>query len=191
MVPKRAAADDATVSTLLSSAPGFAEIYRNHFGFVTRSVQRFGVPEASAEDVAQDVFLVAQRRFSGFEGRSTTRTWLFGIARRVAKDHRRSRDRLRRRLDRLATTEAALAPEDATMRMWAVDRLQLALAGLDAGRRAVFVSCEIEGMTAPEVAALLGLNLNTVYSRLRQARLHVEATLDDSRAVETAFPAAP
>ncbi|HET6582902.1 MAG TPA: RNA polymerase sigma factor [Nannocystaceae bacterium] len=167
------------MSTLLASDAGFAELYRDHFGFVTRSVQRFGVPEASAEDVAQDVFLVAQRRFSGFEGRSTTRTWLFGIARRVAKDHRRSRDRLRRRLDRLGPTEPALAPEDATMRMWAVDRLQLALASLDAGRRAVFVLCEIEGMTAPEVATLLAANLNTVYSRLRQARLHVDAVLGD------------
>ena len=168
------------MDTLLetSSSPGFAEIYRHHFGFVTRSVQRLGVPEASAEDVAQDVFLVAQRRFAGFEGRSTARTWLFGIARRVAKDHRRSRDRLRRRLDHLGTTaEPALAPEDSTMRMWAVDRLEVALAGLDAARRAVFVLCEIEGMTAPEVAALLGVNLNTVYSRLRQARLHVEASL--------------
>jgi RNA polymerase sigma-70 factor (ECF subfamily) len=161
---------------LLPSA-GFAEIYRSHFGFVTKSVRRFGVPEASAEDVAQDVFLVAQRRFEGFEGRSTTRTWLFGIARRVAKDHRRSRDRLHRRLARIAADEPALAPEDDTMRMWAKSRLQHALAELDPPRRAVYVLVEIEGMTAPEVAALLRVNLNTVYSRLRQARQHVDAAL--------------
>jgi len=171
--------DRRPMSTLLEPTPHFAEIYKNHFGFVTRSVQRFGVAEASAEDVAQDVFLVAQRRFAGFEGRSTARTWLFGIARRVAKDHRRSRDRLRRRLDRLGTPDLSLPPEDAAMRMWAVDRLQLALAELDAAKRAVFVLCEIEGMTAPEVAELLGVNLNTVYSRLRQARTHVETTLAD------------
>ena len=169
------------MSPLLGTTSHFAEIYRNHFGFVTRSVQRFGVAEASAEDVAQDVFLVAQRRFEGFEGRSTARTWLFGIARRVAKDHRRSRDRLRRRLDRLGAPELALPPEDAAMRMWAVDRLQVALAELEPNRRTVFVLCDIEGMTAPEIAELLDVNLNTVYSRLRQARLHLEATLADSR----------
>ena len=163
----------------MSTGSSFTDIYRRHFGFVTRSVRRLGVPEASAEDVAQDVFLVAQRRLAGFEGRSTARTWLFAIARRVAKDHRRSRDRLHRRMVRLGAPELTAEPEDGAMRIWAQGRLELALAGLDSARRAVFVLAEIEGMTAPEIGELLGVNLNTVYSRLRQARLHVLAQLGD------------
>jgi RNA polymerase sigma-70 factor (ECF subfamily) len=154
-------------------APSIADIYRSHFAFVTRSVQRFGVPEAHAEDVAQDVFLVAQRRLDAFEGRSTARTWLFGIARRVAKDHRRSRDRLRRRLDRLEPAESTADAEGATMRLLAEGRLSQALGSLDDARREVWLLAERDGMTAQEIAANKGVNVNTVYSRLRSARLQL------------------
>jgi RNA polymerase sigma-70 factor, ECF subfamily len=154
-------------------APSIADIYRSHFAFVTRSVQRFGVPEAHAEDVAQDVFLVAQRRLDAFEGRSTARTWLFGIARRVAKDHRRSRDRLRRRLDRLEPMESTADAEGATMRLLAEGRLTRALGSLDDARREVWLLAERDGMTAQEIAAEKGVNVNTVYSRLRSARLQL------------------
>jgi len=55
-----------------------------------RSPRRLGVAEASLDDAVQDVFLVVHRRLADFEGRSTPKTWLFGIALRIAKDHRRS-----------------------------------------------------------------------------------------------------
>ena len=53
---------------------------------------------------------------------------------------------------------------------------------LDGDRRAVFVLAELEQMTAPEIAAALGVNLNTVYSRLRLARRDFDAALARYRA---------
>src|SRR4051812_45143312 len=75
--------------------PSFDAIYEEHFDFVWRSVGRLGVDAAAVEDAAQDVFVIAHRRLAGFEGRSSVKTWLFGIALRVSRDHRRSARRKR------------------------------------------------------------------------------------------------
>jgi RNA polymerase sigma-70 factor (ECF subfamily) len=56
-------------------------------------------------------------------------------------------------------------------------QLDAALATIDMGRRAVLVLHEIEEMTAPEIAHVLGIPLNTVYSRLRVARGELEQAL--------------
>ena len=56
-------------------------------------------------------------------------------------------------------------------------RLDAALSMLDLDRRAVLVLHEIEEMTAPEIAQVLNIPLNTVYSRLRVAREKLEGAL--------------
>jgi RNA polymerase sigma-70 factor (ECF subfamily) len=51
------------------------------------------------------------------------------------------------------------------------------LSSLDAAKREVFVLAELEQMTGPEIAEVLGLSVNTVYSRLREARIRFERQL--------------
>ncbi len=155
--------------------PEFREIYDQHFDFVYRSARRLGVPERSLDDAAQDVFLVVHRRLEGFEGRSSVKTWLYGITRRVAKDHRRRAGRKESGqvpADDLAAMEQSPA-EDAARRQ-AADLLESILAGLDAGKREVFILAEVEQMTVPEISEALSMNLNTAYSRLRVARAEFE-----------------
>jgi RNA polymerase sigma-70 factor (ECF subfamily) len=156
----------------------FAEVYEQLFDFVWRSLRRLGVPPASLDDAIQDVFVVVHRRLDGFEGRSSLRTWVFGIALRVARDHRR----LQRRkggLELLDTSipDGAPGPAEAAARTEALRELDRALASLDEEKRAVFVLAEIEELTGPEIAAALDLKLNTVYSRLRAARRDFDAAL--------------
>jgi hypothetical protein len=75
-------------------------LYERHFGFVWRNLRRLGVPEAVAEDAAQDVFLVVHRRQGSYDARwSRVETWLFGIVLRVARNHRRRLRRWRFRFD--------------------------------------------------------------------------------------------
>lgn len=150
-----------------------SEIYRDNFEFVWRSVRRLGLPEAQVDDAVQDVFMVAYRRLADFEGRSTIRTWLFGIAIRVVKDHRRKAMRLDRRINALSALtpqEPGSTLEDDLARQRAIALLDRLLDELDDPQRAVFIMAEIEGMTAPEISAALDVKLNTVYSRLRLAR---------------------
>ena len=79
--------------TWAKTPPSFERIYAEGFPFVFRVLRSLGVHPERLEDAAQDVFTVVHRRLSDFEGRSSVRTWLFGIAQRIAADHRRSERR--------------------------------------------------------------------------------------------------
>jgi RNA polymerase sigma-70 factor (ECF subfamily) len=159
----------------------FRALYDAHVDFVWRNLHRLGVPESEVDDRTQEVFVIAHRRFDDFEDRGHgPRAWLFQIVLRVASGARRQRRRHPEvpdggtALDR----EAIEAPQaEALARREALSTLDAALATIDLGRRAVLVLHEIEEMTAPEIAEVLTIPLNTVYSRLRVARIELEHAL--------------
>jgi RNA polymerase sigma-70 factor, ECF subfamily len=156
----------------------FEALYEEHFSFVWRSIRRLGVDPSAVEDAVQDVFFVAHRRLVDFEGRSSIKTWLFGIALRVAGDHRRAARRKRSHgivpEDEADTSivpdTRGPSPFESATRTEAVERLHAILGDLDEDKRAVFILAELEQMSAPEIAEAVGANLNTVYTRLRAAR---------------------
>jgi RNA polymerase sigma-70 factor (ECF subfamily) len=159
----------------------FRALYDEHVDFVWRNLRRLGIAESEADDKTQEVFVVAYRRFSEFVDRGRgARAWLFQIALRVASDARRHRRRHPEDPDGGDALHFEAVPPDqpeALARREALVRLDQALATIEVGRRAVLVLHEIEEMTAPEVAQILGIPLNTVYSRLRVARVELEAAL--------------
>jgi len=167
------AATFASPTSTAEAAASLTSIYEEHFSYVWRSLRRMGVPEMSLDDAAQDVFLVVHRRLADFAGRSRVKTWLFGIVLRVARDHRR---RARRKPEAALPEPEALpdsarcAAVDPLVRADAARLLDRLLEYLDQDKRAVFVLAEVEQMSAPEIAEALGVNVNTVYSRLRAAR---------------------
>ena len=169
------------------ASPGFDRVYEEHVDFVWRSVRRLGVPEEMVDDAVQETFLVVHRRLPEFEGRSSLKTWIFSIALGIARNFRRSNQR-RGKLDSLSS-EAVLIdqagdPEALAQRTQAVKQLDRILDALDDDKRAVFVMAEIEQLTAPEIAEVLGVKLNTVYSRLRTAREAFERAVQRLRAKE-------
>src|SRR5580692_2957492 len=159
----------------------FRAMYDANVDFVWRNLRRLGVPEADTEDRTQEVFVVAHRRFSEFVDRGHgPRAWLFQIVLRVASDARRHSRRHPEVPDGGVSLErASVEPQqtDAIDRREALSRLDAALASIDLARRAVLVLHEIEEMTAREIASVLGIPLNTVYSRLRVGRLELEQAL--------------
>lgn len=167
------------------AAPSFDEVYDRWFDFVWRSCRRLGVPEGQVDDAVQDVFVVVHRRLADFEARSTLKTWLFGIALRVAKDHRRAERRRRRPAEPLRESMVESderGPMEHAARAEAVRALHTILDGMDDERRAVFVMMELEQMSAKEVAHTVGVNVNTIYSRLRLARQSFEEGVKRLRA---------
>ncbi len=162
----------------------FEQVYTEHFDFVWRSVRRLGVPQAATDDAVQDVFLVVHRRLSTFEGRSSLRTWLFGIVRRVARDHRPRRDREALSDDALSLIAESTdkAPDERAARNEAARLLNALLQTIDEDKREAFILAELEQFSVPEISATLGVNLNTVYARVRAARKELEDGLARLRA---------
>ena len=155
-----------------------AELFAEHGDLVYRTLQYLGVPIGSVDDALQDVFVTAHRRWDAFEGRASPRTWLYGIARRVAWRYRRNH---KTRDARFVLTERPLEGAHAPFEQANARRsVQALLEGLDEDKRAAFVLVEVEGFTAAEAAELLEVPLGTVYSRVRAAwaRLRVAASED-------------
>ena len=161
-----------------------AEVYRAHHAFVRRSLIRLGVPEQRVADAVHDVFMVVARRLEEFEGRASIRTWLFAIAIRVARGLRRDVARERRRKASVEQASAGARQEPPDARVEAAKTLRDFLGRLDEEKRAVFIMAELEGMTAPEIAAAVGIKISTVYSRLRLARERLDRMVQRARARE-------
>jgi RNA polymerase sigma-70 factor (ECF subfamily) len=119
------------------------------------------------------VFVRVFNRLDEYDPSRPAKPWLFGIAFRVASEHRRL---ARNRHESLEEETLPDAPDagpsviDRLERKQARALVDSALEALSLDHRAVFVLCELDGATAPEMAEILGIPLNTVYSRLRKAR---------------------
>jgi RNA polymerase sigma-70 factor (ECF subfamily) len=167
---------------LLASAPempvsvvrpvlSFDHVYDTHFRFVWRVLRALGLPDSLVEDAVQDVFVVVHRRLPEFEVRSDIRTWLYRIAAWVVTSERR---RLRRdsTMEPIGDqiTDNVDGPFELTAKSEAARIVEGILAQMDDDKRLVFLLIDLEEMKASEVGELLGLNVNTVSSRLRLAR---------------------
>jgi len=162
----------------------FQQVYDSYFAFVWRAVANRGVASAAMDDVVQEVFLVVHRKLPEFEGRSTVRTWLSGIVRRVVSDHVKKRSNQmtgQETLDDhpLPGDEDPAADLERRAAAQLVDRL---LEKMSDVQREVFVLYELEQLTTREIAELTDTNENTVQTRLKAARKAFQRELDRHRA---------
>ncbi len=169
------------------SPPSFDEVYAEHFDFVFRTLRRLGVPQTLVDDAVQEVFLVVHRRLGEFRGGAALTTWLYRIVVNVAQHARRS---ARRKgivdpedPDTLPIDDAD-GPHERARRAEGVRLLQRVLGELDDDQRVVFVLAEYEDLSARDIAAALGENVNTVSSRLRAARQAFDQAVRRHRALD-------
>ena len=158
-----------------------AALYNEHADFVWRSLLRLGAAPDVAEDLLHEVFLVVRRRQGDFDRERSIRAWLYGISRGVAANHRRGRSRAAERLRNIATPSPPPTPEEGLERRKAAAFVADFLASLDEPRRRVFELIDIEGLSGPEVGALLGIPVMKVHTLRRSARRRFEAALDRRR----------
>ncbi len=150
-------------------------------------IYRFGMqmcrdPE-DAKDVMQETLLAMARRVGEFRGSSSLSTWLYAIARNACIKKRRKRalepSRECSLEDAAAEVEAVSdpgkTPEDAVASARVTRAVRDAIASLAPMYREALVLRDVEGLSAPEVAEVLGINVRAVKSRLHRARLAVRA----------------
>jgi RNA polymerase sigma-70 factor (ECF subfamily) len=147
-----------------------------HLEFIWRTLRGLGVPSASADDAAQQVFLIAARKLD-LVAEGSERSFLFATAKGVAANVRRSQARNREHFDEGAIEQeidAAPNPEQAVATRQAHGILERLLDEMPEDMRTVFVLFELEGLATSAIAELLDVPIGTVASRLRRAREHFQ-----------------
>jgi RNA polymerase sigma-70 factor (ECF subfamily) len=147
-----------------------------HAAFVWRVLVHLGVPASRLEDASQEVFLVALA--NRFRGRSSLKSFLYGVCRNVAREQRR-RYREASEIPTLELPETVVQPAQEG-ELWvkrAHQRLLQALDELDDAQREVFVLFEIAELSMDEIATTTGAPLRTCYSRLQAARDRIQSEL--------------
>ncbi len=164
-----------------------ADVYREHFSFVWRFLRSRGASPDQADDLTQETFVIVERKLPTFEGRSSLRTWVAGIAFNVARQQsrRESRELPTAPLDSVfdgASQETS--PGDAVQLNEEAQFIQSVLDRMSLAQREAFVLIDIEGLSSVEAAELLGVNEYTARSRLRAARLLLNGAIEDRQRAE-------
>lgn len=192
MAPDDGREDSTDVSEVAARSPSpaqFEQLYGLYFDFTWRVLRHLGVPAAALDDAVQEVWLVVYQRLCGFEGRSTLKTWLFGITLNVARNTRRAEARRGRQL--LVPEPRSEPPPDPEMEHLGREawlRVQQFLATLDEERRAIFVCSLLEHLPAQQTADATGVDVTTVYQRVRTLRQAFKQWLEAASAEPEVMP---
>ena len=150
----------------------FSAIYAREFRYVWMNVRRMGVPPRDVPDVTHDVLFAVFKNLWKYDAERPFRPWLFGVLIRVTSDHLRLARNHREVLDQVPETVDPASLPDVTIELreqWRI--VDEGLRRLDVRRRVILIMHDLDGHTAKDIAQVLGLSLNTVFSRLRSARL--------------------
>jgi RNA polymerase sigma-70 factor (ECF subfamily) len=153
-------------------------------------VYRFGMRMChdveDASDIVQDTLLAMARSVGDFRGESSVSSWLFTIARRACMRKRRRSKFAPAQEESLESlggdgeqhlNDPGPGPEQTAAGREIEAALTRALESLDPGQREVIVLRDVEGLSAPEVAEVLGISVGAVKTRLHRARLAVRQQL--------------
>lgn len=174
---RRAADDDADRALLERVNGGDARalhtLYLKYYHRLLRFVHRITGQVDSAQEAINDVMLVVWKDGRSFAGRSTVATWILGIAYRkalkLAASSRRWTDR-KVDVDFGEWSERFAAPQEHTRMTEIQDLLERGLGALTAEQRAVVELTYFFGCSYEEIAAITGVPVNTVKTRMFYAR---------------------
>lgn len=149
----------------------FEALFAEHHAAVLRYVERRVDDREQARELTMDCFEIAWRRYD--PAAPFRRPWLLQTARNLVGDSYRRRDRER---EGMRTLAAATDRPDTTLRN--VD-LRLALRQLPAANREILELFYWDGLTAPEIAEVVGCRVSAAWKRLSRAREALRSLLEE------------
>jgi RNA polymerase sigma-70 factor, ECF subfamily len=182
--------DEALIAAVAAGdREAFGALYRRRRPDVYRFALHMTGAPATADDVAQEVFLTVIREAARYSpGRSAVVPWLLGIARNHAR--RRLADRQYEPLpDGGREPGVHIDPADGLARVQQVDALRRALGTLPVAYREAVVLCDLQELTYQDAAAAAGCAIGTVRSRLHRGRQLLAATMRGERRAFAGWPA--
>jgi len=171
-------------SRAATSGLSIDSLVAQHYAFIWRVLRGLGLSRADAEDATQQVFMIATRKLEEIAP-DRARSFVYGVALRVAHNARRGLRRRREVLDDEASDSAeseARGPEKMAELEQARQLLAQVLDRLPEKHRRVIVLAEIEQLEVQEIATLEGIPVGTAASRLRVAREKFRTLLTAMRA---------
>lgn len=157
----------------------FEELVRRHGPAIFRYARRMVSDADAVNDVVQETFVAAWRQIANFRGDSSVRTWLFAIcARKVVDSHRVKRALpIDDRLIEPASNDRSSDPFAAASNNEFLDALELALGELPPRQRAVWLLREVERLTFPQIATILGVSPDGARGHHHRARTTLQQRL--------------
>lgn len=152
------------------------EAFDRELDYVSRTLVRMGAPRGDLEDLLQDVFVVLHRNWPSLDKTRPLRPWLFGVAFRVVRTHRRRRSREPAH-DDLDPLDVAPDPEGWVQGHQSLALLMQALERVPIPRRSAMILHYLEGMEVAAVARELSISKFGVYTRLFKGRKELAAAL--------------
>jgi RNA polymerase sigma-70 factor, ECF subfamily len=156
------------------------EVYDRHHDAVRAFARRLVGDAAIAEDLVHEVFVAVPRLIRRFEGQSSLRSFLSGVAVNHARHYVRSASRRRAAMERMGSEPAGTSrsPHDSAEESAFLTALHRALDNLPLDQRVAFVLCDVEERTSTEAAEIAGAPEATMRTRLFHARKKLRAALE-------------
>lgn len=163
--------------------PAFETMYRQHATRLYNLASRMSGAGGEADDLLQDIFLLAYRKLGSFRGESTLGTWLYRLAMNHCLDVLRNRQtRMSHQTDSLDEPDAIPVAARLPV-LGAVNRIDLerAIEGLPPACRAAFLLHDVEGFGHQEVGTMLGVTDGTSKSQVHKARMRIRSYLGNRK----------
>jgi len=167
----------STIETIPAAAPTQDEFYqdaaRTYAAPLERLARAYEADPEIRRDLLQDIHVALWRSFAGFDGRCSTRTWIYRVAHNIGASHvmrqRRSRSQVLVGLEELENLPDATSGQHAADRSQALDRLLHLIQRLKPLDRHVILSY-LEGLDAASIGEITGLSPGNVATKIHRIK---------------------
>lgn len=155
----------------------FEELYRQHSTRLYNLAFRMAGNAADADDLLQEIFLLAFRKLDSFRGASALGTWLYRLGMNVCLDRLRSKANRQDSATEALEEQLTATPASVTLPRFTRLDLERAIDSLPEGARAAFLLHDVEGLDHSEVGQVLGISEGTSKSQVHKARMRIRTFL--------------